>query len=103
VNIDRPEYDAIWQCVGMFVLVYAPAYYWVARRPARHPQLVLIGLLGKVFGPIGFVFAATSGDLPASFGWTLITNDAVWWVPFGLYLRDAASRCGGWGAILRGD
>jgi hypothetical protein len=87
----------------MFVLVYAPAYWWVARRPARHPQLVLIGLLGKVLGPAGFVFATAFSDLPASFGWTLITNDAVWWIPFGLYLRDAAARCGGWQTLLRGD
>ncbi len=51
----------LWQVVGMFVLVYAPAYWWAARHPARHRHLIAIGLLGKVLDPLGFV-------------WTVVTN-----------------------------
>ncbi len=103
VNIEEPRYLAVWQVVGMFVLVYAPAYWWAARNPLRHRHFIIIGLAGKILGPIGFVWAVTVDDLPASFGWTLITNDAIWWIPFGLFLRDAARLCGGWQALLRGD
>jgi len=102
VGIEPPNYSGIWQVVGMFVLVYAPAYWWAARRPARHRHLVLIGLLGKLFGPIGFVWAVASDDLPAAFGWTLITNDLIWWPAFALFLRDAARLCGGWRALIMG-
>jgi hypothetical protein len=103
VNIDPPNYLAIWQVVGMFVLVFAPAYWWVARDPWRHRHLVLIGLTGKVLGPIGFVWAVTLDEIPASFGWTLLTNDLIWWIPFTLFLRDAARLSGGWIPMLRGD
>ena len=103
VNIEPPNYPAIWQVVGMFVLVFAPAYWWVARGPWSHRHLVLIGLAGKVLGPIGFVWAATLDEIPASFGWTLLTNDLVWWIPFTLFLRDAARLSGGWIPMLRGD
>ena len=103
VGIKAPNYAGIWQVVGMFVLVYAPAYWWAGRRPARHRHLVLIGLLGKLFGPIGFVSAVTNGDLPAAFGWTIITNDLIWWPAFALYLRDAARLCGGWRALMTGE
>lgn len=103
VGIDPPNYDALWQVVGMFVLVYAPAYWWAARHPARYRHLILIGLLGKIFGPIGFLFAIASGDIPQAFGWTLITNDLIWWPAFGSYLRDVSRRCGGWIALFRGD
>ena len=52
----------------------------------RYP---LVGLLGKVFGPIGFVFAACSGELPWSFGLVIVTNDLVWWWPFTAILLAA--------------
>jgi hypothetical protein len=101
--MEPPNHSAIWQVVGMFVLVYAPAYWWVARFPWRHRHFVVIGLAGKVLGPLGFVWAVSADDLPASFGWTLITNDAIWWVPFTLFLRDAARLSGGWKPMLMGE
>jgi hypothetical protein len=51
-----------WKCVGMLVACYAPGYWWAARRPL--PEIVAIGLLGKILGPIGFVWAAATGRLP---------------------------------------
>ncbi len=79
----------------MMVLVYAPAYWWVARYPARHPHLVLVALLGKVLGPIGFGYALATGALPLAFGPTILTNDVVWWPAFTRYLCVSARRRGG--------
>ena len=98
-----PNYLPLWQVVGMFVLVYTPAYWWAARHPARHHHLVLIGLLGKLLGPLGFVWSAALGQLPLAFGWTILANDLLWWPSFSLYLRDAARLHGGWRAMLRGE
>jgi small multidrug resistance pump len=103
IGMPEPNYLALWQVVGMFVLAYAPAYWWAARYPARHRHLIVIGLLGKILGPVGFVWSVGSGQLPLAFGWTLLTNDLLWWPAFGLYLRDVARVCGGWMALLRGD
>ena len=80
---------AIWQCVGMIVGVYGVGYLAAARDPVRHWPIVLVGLLGKIFGPIGFIDAANSGVLPWSMGWTILTNDLAWWIPFALMLRLA--------------
>jgi small multidrug resistance pump len=93
----------LWQVTAMMVMVYAPAYWWVARRPERFPQFIVIGLLGKVLGPIGFVYAAATRQLPLTFGLTILTNDLIWWPAFFLYLRDAARLHGGWRAMLKGD
>jgi hypothetical protein len=98
-----PNYPPLWQVVGMFVLVYAPAYWWAARYPARHRHLIVIGLLGKLLGPLGFVWSVAGGSLPLGFGWTLLTNDLFWWPAFVLYLRDAAHLSGGWVALLAGE
>jgi small multidrug resistance pump len=92
LNVPRLEGAgiAIWQCVGMIVGVYGIGYACAARDPLRHWPIVLVGLLGKIFGPIGFIDAVfIRGIFPASFGWTILTNDLVWWVPFALILLAA--------------
>ena len=95
------EYPSLWRVVGMFLLVYAPAFWWVARNPERHPHLVLIAAAGKVLGPIGFVFAWLTGELPARFGLLLVGNDLIWLPAFFLYLRTVA-RTRGWRTFLTG-
>ena len=99
-----PLHDVpLWQVTAMMVMVYAPAYWWVARRPERFPQFIMIGLLGKILGPTGFAYAAVTHQLPLKFGVTILTNDLIWWPAFILYVRDAASLRGGWRALLRGE
>jgi hypothetical protein len=78
----EPRYPQIWQCVGMIVGVYGVGYWLAARDPFRHWPIVLVGLLGKILGPIGFLNAALTGALPWKWGATIITNDLIWWVPF---------------------
>lgn len=102
-GLSRPTDTALWQVVGMFVLVYAPAYWWAARRPARHYHLIAIGFLGKLLGPVGFMGAAASGRLPLAFFWIILTNDLIWWPAFALYLRGICRELGGYRALLRGD
>ena len=88
----EPEIVAIrfWQCIGMIVGVYGIGYLVAAGAPYRHWPITLVGLLGKVFGPIGFFGAVWAGDLPATMSWTILFNDLIWWVPFVLILWGAA-------------
>jgi hypothetical protein len=88
-HMPRLNYPQIWQCVGMVVGVYGIGYGIAARNPLRHWPVVLVGLLGKIFGPIGFLRAVWKGDLPTRFGATILTNDLIWWVPFTLILWRA--------------
>jgi peroxiredoxin len=84
-----PNYPELWQCIGMIVGVYGVAYAVASYNPYRHWPVVLAGLLGKVLGPMGFINAATHGRLPWRAGWALVTNDLIWWIPFGLILVQA--------------
>jgi len=77
-----PHYPQLWQCIGMIVGVYGVGYLIAAQAPYRHWPITLVGLLGKVFGPLGFAVSMANGSLPATLGWTLLTNDLVWWIPF---------------------
>lgn len=83
---------AIWQCLGMVIGVYGIGYLAASLDPLKHWPITLVGLLGKIFGPIGFVWTASRGEIPWSFGWTILTNDLLWWIPFGLILRGAWIR-----------
>lgn len=80
--MELPRYPQIWQCVGMIVGVYGLGYLIAASDPLRHWPITLVGLLGKIFGPIGFVVALVSGQLPLAFGAIIVTNDLIWWFPF---------------------
>lgn len=83
----------IWQCVGMIVGVYGVGYLCAATDPLRHWPIVLVGLLGKIFGPIGYIDAAlVKGIFPKEFGYTILTNDLLWWVPFSLMLWAAFAQ-----------
>ncbi len=92
VNVESldPMTPALWQCIGMIVGVYGIGYGVAARDPLRHWPITLVGLLGKILGPIGFVQAVfVEKTFPISFGWTILTNDLIWWVPFGMILLAA--------------
>jgi hypothetical protein len=102
VHIPPPNYLPLWQVVGMFVLVYSPGYWWAYRAPAAHSHLVLIGLLGKLLGPIGFAWSAWVGQLPLAFGAILVSNDLLWWPAFIGFVATAARLSGGWRNYLLG-
>lgn len=73
---------ALWQCIGMIIGVYGVGYAIAAFDPLRHWPIVLVGWLGKIFGPIGYVLGVVRGELPLAMAWTILTNDLVWWAPF---------------------
>lgn len=89
LNMAPPEYPMIWQSVGMIVGVYGIGYAIAATDPEGHWPIVLVGLLGKVFGPIGFVYHYYLGNFPAGFWWVTVFNDLIWLWPFYLILRRA--------------
>ncbi|MFM7808384.1 MAG: alkyl hydroperoxide reductase [Planctomycetota bacterium] len=86
---------AIWQCLGMVIGVYGVGYLCAASHPLRHWPIVLVGLLGKIFGPVGFVWTASRGAIPWHFGATILTNDLLWWWPFAGILIAAWGERGG--------
>ena len=88
-GLEQPNYPFIWQCVGMIVGVYGIGYLAAAADPVRHWPIVLVGLLGKIFGPLGYAMGLIQGTVPAAFGVTLPTNDLIWWIPFTMILWHA--------------
>ncbi len=78
IGLPIPNYPSLFQAIGMIVAVYGIGYWLIARDPVRYGAFVFVGLLGKIFGPIGFLIAVAQGQLPWSFGWVNVTNDLIW-------------------------
>ena len=90
LGLEPPNYPSIVQCLGMVIGVYGIGYWIAARDAVTHWPIVLVGLLGKTFGPIGFVYTACRGELPWKMGVTILANDIAWWLPFSAILIHAA-------------
>ena len=78
--------------IGMIVGVYGVGYWVAAANPMVHWPIVLVGFLGKVFGPIGFAMALFNGQFPLKFGLNIIFNDLIWWVPFFIILKSTLPK-----------
>lgn len=81
-DMEPTNYPAIWQGTGMIVGVYGLGYWWASYQPLLHWPIVAVGFIGKLFGPLGYLFHLLQGTIDPAFGYTLITNDLIWWIPF---------------------
>ena len=80
------------QCIGMLVGVYGIAYYFASRDPARYWPIILVGLIGKILGPIGSLHYIFTNQLDASFFWVNVFNDVIWIFPFSWILYQVYKR-----------
>jgi uncharacterized membrane protein len=72
----------LWQTIGMIVGVYGIGYGIASINEQKHMPIVLVGLLGKVFGPIGFLYTYFNGDITLAFGTMILLNDLIWYPAF---------------------
>jgi hypothetical protein len=84
--LNHPE---IFACLAMVIGLYGLLYLEVARVPERGWLLAAVGLTGKLLGPLGLLVLIARGRWPWQTLVLCLTNDFIWWIPFGLYLRDA--------------
>ncbi|MFY9615482.1 MAG: hypothetical protein WAT58_08810, partial [Candidatus Dormiibacterota bacterium] len=99
LQVPRINYTSVWQVLGMVLGLYGLGYAYAALRLDRAAPFIAIGLLGKVIGPVGWIFTVVmTQQLPVRTLPLVIFNDIVWWLPFGLFLlegRAIASRLRG--------
>jgi hypothetical protein len=91
-NLAPPVYPGIWSCLGMVIGVYGLGYAYVAWKPGGGDVIALLGLIGKVLGPVGWLIAVSQGDLPARTFPLIVFNDLMWWYPFLAYLLRREPR-----------
>ena len=90
------NHPQIFACLGMVVGLYGILYLEIARLPERGWMIAAVGLMGKSLGPLGMLWLIRTAGWPLSAFVLCLTNDLIWWIPFGLYLYD------GWPAFVTG-
>lgn len=88
-DMEPQNHPQIFMTLGMVIGLYGVLYLDVARRPAEGFLIAAVGLVGKLLGPLGWLYLYVSGQWPLASCIILLTNDLLWWIPFALYLRDA--------------
>jgi len=83
------NHPAVFSCLAMVIGLYGVLYLDVARHPEQGWLIALVGLAGKVMGPIGLAVLIFKGVWPRSTLVLCVTNDLIWWIPFGIYLKDS--------------
>jgi hypothetical protein len=97
------NHPGIFACLGMVIGLYGILYLEVARVLERGWLIAAVGLAGKIMGPIGLIVLIVRGAWPIAAFVICITNDLIWWVPFGLYLKDAWPAFKSELTVVRGD
>jgi small multidrug resistance pump len=87
VGMEPLNHPMVWLGMGMVIGVYGIGYWLASFNPMKHWPIVAVGFLGKIFGPLGFIFNYINGDVHFEFIYTLFTNDFIWWIPFFLILK----------------
>ncbi|MDP0490587.1 MAG: SelL-related redox protein [Verrucomicrobiota bacterium JB023] len=82
------RYPEVWQALGLKSGLLGIGYLIAALQPYRYWPIILIGFLGKLIAPLGFLEAASAGSIPWRVGWILVFNDVLWLVPFAAILWE---------------
>jgi len=94
IGIEKTSFNLPIQLVGMMVALFGLGYWIVSMNPVENRNVLLLGMLSKLLGPLLAIRYIMRGDLPA---WMLIVfffADFIYLVPFWLTWRKAKSIAG---------
>lgn len=91
-GVARPFDHILIRCIAMLVGLYGICYYISSLNPQKYWSLIFIGLLGKVFGPLGSFYYIYNGTLEPGFLVINVFNDFIWIIPFFWVLIEVYKR-----------
>lgn len=87
LGLAKPEFNLPIQLVGVLVAIFGIGYLMVDRNPAANRNVLLLGLLSKILGPLLALGYIADGTLPMVMLVVLFFADIVYWVPFWIIYR----------------
>jgi hypothetical protein len=84
LGLEKTSFNLPIQLTGMAVGIFGIGYFLVSLNPIENRNLLLMGLLSKVIGPLLGLRYIVRGDLPMSALVLFFFADAVYWIPFWL-------------------
>lgn len=86
LGMEKPDLQLPVQLVGMLVAVFGLGYALVALDPITNRNVLLLGFLTKLLGPLLALYYVAVGKLPLVFIAVLLVSDLVYLPPFAAIL-----------------
>ena len=90
MGIPKPEFSLPIQLVGLLVGLFGIGYLMVDRAPVQNRNVLLLGFLSKLLGPMLAIGYVVKGDLPLSMIPVLFFADTIYLIPFWMIYRKAS-------------
>lgn len=87
-RLPAPRYPAIWSTLGMVLGLYGLLYAYAGLHLDWARPVIAVGLAGKILGPLGWLLAVHTGELPIRTFALIAFDDVIWWLPFALFLLE---------------
>ena len=84
LGISKPEFSLPIQLVGLLVGIFGIGYLMVERAPVENRNVLLLGFLSKLLGPLLAVAYVIKGELPMTMLPVLFFADTIYLIPFWL-------------------
>lgn len=94
LGIPKPEIALPIQLVGLLVGLFGIGYLMVERAPVENRNILLLGFLSKLLGPLLAVGYVIKGDLPVTMLPILFFADTIYLIPFWLIYRRTSRLAG---------
>lgn len=92
LGIPKPEVNLPIQLVGLMVFLFGIGYLMVDRKPSENRNVLLLGMLSKLLGPMLAIGYVVGGKLPWMMIPVLFFADFVYLLPFWMIYRTIGSR-----------
>lgn len=89
LNLTFPNAEWIIKATGVMEVLFGLAYIIASRKPFKHWLIIFIGFSVKTAASLFYFYYMYVGILPTHLISTILANDVIWLLPFGLILYGA--------------
>ena len=88
LGVPKPDFVLPIQLVGVLVAIFGVGYLIAERNPVENRNIVLLGFLSKLLGPLLAIMHIASGSLPIMMLAVLFFADGIYLIPFWIIYRQ---------------
>ena len=92
LGVPKPEFVLPIQLVGVLVGIFGVGYLIAERNPVENRNIVLLGFLSKLLGPLLAIVHVATGALPIMMLLVLFFADGIYLVPFWIIYRQLSRQ-----------
>lgn len=89
LHLPLPNYPSMVQGIGILSILFGLGYLIASRKPFRHWPIIFIGFIIKLTTVSVYAYHIYIGDVSMQALPSILANDFIWLIPFGVILYNA--------------